>query len=110
MMSRSDAEKYYDDVIAPKLAALAKDARDHHINFLALVEYERQESPGGTETAHTVGIDFPTGSAFLLALNAVRCAGNIDALGMWLYRYAKDIPEDKNQSVFLRLILKSGPR
>lgn len=104
-------EAYYDDVIAPQLLALARDAREHGVNLLALCQYlhmdhEFQLDPIA-ETAHTIGTDAPQCFAFKLAARAAGCAGNVDALLIWLVRYAHKLPPGQNQSALLQILMEA---
>jgi len=38
-----ETEKYYDEVIAPKLAELAIDCTDHGLSFFAAVQYSEND-------------------------------------------------------------------
>lgn len=78
----SDAERYYDDVIAPKLAELATDAKAHGLSFLAVVEWEPGEY--GRTLYNVEGSSF----YFRLVDLAARAQGNVDALWMAIKRHA----------------------
>jgi hypothetical protein len=79
----TDGEKYYDEVIAPKLSELAKDAQAHGLNFLALVEW----APGEHGRMHYC-VEGTQGLSLRMANWAAQCNGNVDSFWMAVQRYA----------------------
>jgi hypothetical protein len=79
----TDGEKYYDEVIAPKLSELAKDAQAHGLNFLALVEW----APGEHGRMHYC-VEGTQGLPLRMANWAAKCNGNVDSFWMAVQRYA----------------------
>lgn len=79
----TDGEKYYDEHIAPKLLDMAKDARAHGMNFLAIVEW----APGEHGRTHYC-VEGTQGVPFRMANWAARCNGNVDSFLMAVQRYA----------------------
>jgi len=79
----TDKEKYYDDVIAPKLSEMAKDAIAHGLNFFALVEWE----PGEYGRTHYC-VEGRQGLPFRMANWAAQCGGNVDMFWLTAQRYA----------------------
>jgi hypothetical protein len=79
----TDGEKWYDEHLAPKLLELAKDAHEHGLSFLAVVEWE----PG--ETGRTAWMQEAHGLPFRMANWAAQCNGNVDAFWIAVQRYAR---------------------
>jgi hypothetical protein len=79
----TDGEKYYDEVIAPKLSELAKDAQAHGLNFLAMVEW----APGEHGRMHYC-VEGTQGLSLRMANWAAQCNGNVDSFWMAVQRYA----------------------
>lgn len=69
-----DKEKFYDDEIAPALAAIAKRCEDAGLSFAASVEWERGES------GSTVSLQENSGFSTRMAAVASRCNHNADTL------------------------------
>ncbi len=91
----SEKEKYYDDVIAPKLSELAKDAQLRGLNFLALVEW----APGEHGRTHYC-VEGTQGLPLRMANWAAQCNGNVDLFWMTVQKYARKYG---HESVFLTL-------
>jgi hypothetical protein len=85
-------EKYYDEHIAPKLLALAKECEEHGLSLLAMCEW----APG--EFGRTVSLRKGAGFGIRLADTAVRANGNVDAMMMAIERYAR---EHGHSSIYL---------
>jgi hypothetical protein len=79
----TDGEKYYDEVIAPKLSDIAKDAREHGLNFFSLVEWQ----PGEHGRTHYC-VEGTQGLPFRMANWAAKCDGNVDSFWIAVQRYA----------------------
>lgn len=96
-------EKFYDEVIAPKLLEISQLCRDAGMQFVAVVEYEHGEV-GLTEQSH---ID-QAGPQFRLAVYGARCFGNADALiNALLKDDKKHIPEgESSKSFYLHRLAK----
>ena len=79
----SEREKYYDEVIAPKLMEVAKLCEEHGLGMACQVEWE----PG--ETGSTIAL--PKGSSFNIRLveAAMRCRGNLDTLMIACAKHAR---------------------
>lgn len=90
---QSEKERYYDEVIAPKLAEIAKDAGEQGLNFVALVEWE----PGSL--ARTACAAMAQGLSFMMANWAAQCCGNVDSFWMAVQKYAM---KHGHSSVFLK--------
>jgi len=90
----NDGERWYDKHVAPKLREIAKEAHDHGLSFLAVVEWE----PG--ETGRTAYMQENTGLAIKMANVAAQTKGNVDSLWMWVQRYAR---EHGHRSLFLHI-------
>lgn len=78
----SESERYYDDVLAPKLAGMARDACAHGLSFLAVVEWE----PG--DYGRTMMRVEESSFAFRLVDMAVHVQGNVDALWLAIQKHA----------------------
>jgi len=90
------SEKLYDEVISPKLLALAKECETAGIPFLACVEWE----PG-----HVGRTEFVPDSATLsihLPAFAARCGNNVDAMFIAIVRYCERKGIDTSGSMVLR--------
>ena len=87
-------EKYYDEHIAPKLMALAKECEDNGLSLLAVCEWEHGEY-GSTRT-------FREGSSFAIRMTdaAAKAHGNIDSFMMAIERHAI---EHGHSSMYLRM-------
>lgn len=48
----TEEEKYYDEVIAPKLAELANDCTEHGLSFFAAVQYSENDIAETRKFAH----------------------------------------------------------
>ena len=88
-----EKEKYYDEVIAPKLSELAKDAQAHGLNFLALVEWE----PGYHGRTYYC-VEGSQGLGLRMANWAAKCNSNVDVFWSAVQRYAM---KHGHSSVFL---------
>lgn len=75
-------EQYYDEQIAPKLFALAKECEEHGLSFLALCEYG-----DGRSSTRTL----QPGASFALHLAdvATRANGNVDSMMMAVEKHAR---------------------
>jgi len=82
-MTATEKEKYYDDVIAPQLMAIGKDATEKGLNFLGIVEW----APGYTGRTHCC-IEGTQGITFRMANWAATCRGNVDSFWFAVQRYA----------------------
>jgi hypothetical protein len=78
------SENFYDNVIAPELARLAKLCEAQGmLSFLAQVEFARDE------TAETKWIAAGAGVKTHIAHMGIACHGNVDSLIWGIKRYAK---------------------
>lgn len=77
-------EQYYDEHIAPKLMALAKECEEKGLSLLALCEWETGEY-GSTRT-------FREGSSFAIRMAdaAANSHGNIDSFMAAIERHARE--------------------
>lgn len=100
---RSENEVYYDEVIAPKLAEIAKLCGERKMSIVCDVEYE----PG--ETGSTRFVQPDAGAKMFISFCASRCRGNIDAFIMNIYNRMKERGE-LGVSIYMKLIenWKSG--
>lgn len=85
-------ERYYDEILAPKLRELAKAAHSHGLSFLAVTEWE----PG--EHGRTAYFQESQGLPLLMANWAAKCGGNVDLFWLAVQWHAK---EHGHSSVFL---------
>jgi len=91
------SEKYYDEVIAPQLAAIAQDCANHEMSFAAVVEYE----PGSAASTRMM-VDGAT-VLYHMVSGAIEAQGNVDALIMALYKWTKENGR-MGESLMLRMI------
>lgn len=91
----TEKEKYYDEVIAPKLSELAKDAQAHGLNFFALVDWGKSEY-GRTHYC----VEGTQSLPFRMANWSAQCDGNVDSFWMAVQKYARKYG---HCSVFLEL-------
>ena len=94
------SEAYYDEHIAPKLMAIAKECEDNGLSLVACYEYELGRK------ARTMTLQ--PGCSFVINLVefATRSRGNIDSLIMALCRYAE---KHGHCSIYLNLLgVKNG--
>lgn len=78
------SEAYYDEHIAPKLLALAKECEEQGMSLLAVCEWE----PG--ESGRTVSLRVGSGVGIRIANLAAQANGNVDSLWMAICRYARE--------------------
>lgn len=78
----SEREQFYDDVIAPKLAEIAKLCQEKEIAFICQVEWE----PG--ECGRTVTLPKGASWQIRLAETAMRANGNVDNMFLACSKYA----------------------
>ena len=76
-------ETFYDEVLAPVLADLAKQAEEAGLSFIAVVEWAPEE------TGLTATIQKGAGWGVRLAYAAAQCGNNIDLLIMNILRAAR---------------------
>lgn len=76
-------EQFYDEQIAPKLFALAKECEEHGLSFLALCEY------GADKTASTRTLQPDASWSMRMADLAVRAHGNVDSMMMAIEKHAR---------------------
>ena len=88
-------EAYYDEHIAPKLMALAKECEDNGLSLLAVCEWD----PG--EYGSTRSVQAGSSFAFRMADTAVTARGNVDSFMMAIERYAM---KHGHSSVYLHLL------
>lgn len=94
---RSENETYYDDVIAPKLAEVAKLCGERKMSIVCDVEYE----PG--ETGSTRLVQEGAGAKMFISFCASRCRGNIDAFIMNIYNRMEK-RDELGVSIYMKLI------
>ena len=94
---RSENEVYYDEVIAPKLAEVAKLCGAREMSIVADVEYE----PG--ETGHTRLVQKDPGAKMFISYVASCCGGNIDRFIMGVYNHMEKRGE-LGVSIYMKLI------
>lgn len=85
-------ENYYDEQIAPKLKALAKECESNGISLLAVCEWK----PG--EIGRTLVLQKESGVGIKIANAAAQANGNVDSLLMAIERYAL---EHGHNSIYL---------
>ena len=95
MSEITPGERYYDDVIAPRLAELAREAQANGLSFLALVEW----APGENGRTHYT-VEGTQGFSFRMANWAAKCQGNVDSFWMAVQRYAR---KHGHGSIFLHI-------
>lgn len=85
MSLSADKEQFYDEVIAPQLAEIAKSCEARGLSFLAFCEYE------AGSYGHTSQIQPEPESSFAIRLidAAGQARGNIDGLFFAVYRWAE---------------------
>jgi len=94
---RSENEIYYDDVIAPKLAEIAKMCEARGMSMVCDVEYD----PG--ETGSTRFMQPTAGAKLKIAYAASRCRGNVDALIMGINNMMRE-EGSLDVSIYMKLI------
>ncbi len=80
----SENERFYDDIIAPRLHLLAEEFRQRGMSFVANVEYD----PG--DTASTILLTENSGYHARLMCAAAESGGNIDSLIFAIMKYARE--------------------
>ena len=80
-MSDEERDAFYDEQIAPKLAAIATECSEHGISFVAAAD------TGARLNETSIYVDGWT-FAFKMSQAAVAAHGNVDALMFALVRYA----------------------
>lgn len=92
-MDNQAKEKLYDDVVAPKLAELAKLCEDNSLSMVAACEW----APG--EYGSTVTLRAGSGYALRLADATIKSSGNVDSLWMAI---SKDAVRNGHSSMVLQ--------
>lgn len=77
------SEAIYDELIAPKLAEVAKLCMEHKLSIVAVVEY----APG--ERGETRALQPDAGLGMVVVSHAAKCGENIDGLVIGMKRYAQ---------------------
>jgi len=85
-------EQIYDEQIAPKLLALAKECNEAGLSLVATCEWQPWES------GETAFINKDASFAVRLVHAAIKAHGNVDTLMFWLVKYAR---QHGHSSVFL---------
>lgn len=80
----SENERFYDDIIAPRLHQLAEECKQRGMSFVANVEYD----PG--DTASTILLTENSGYHARLMCAAAESGGNIDSLIFAIMKYARE--------------------
>ena len=94
------SEKFYDEIVAPKLAEIAKLCTDDGMSFVACVEFDGILA----ETSQMAeGYTF----ASVLVESAIRARGNVDALAIAAYCWAL-INGGIENSIVLRRMKEEG--
>jgi len=88
----TEAEKYYNDVVGPKLLELAKECEEHGLSILVVCEW------GPNQHERTLGLQAGSGFGIRLANSAAQSNGNVDSLWVAIQRHAR---ENGHNSVFL---------
>jgi hypothetical protein len=89
----NEQEKYYDEVIAPKLLEISQDALKHGLNNLFLVEYSKNM------VGATISFNGDQCLRLLMARWAIECHGNVDSFWMAIQRHAT---KHGHSSIFLQ--------
>ena len=92
----SDAERIYDEVIAPALLELAGRCEDVGISLIAVVEY----APG--EYGQTKSIRQNVGLSMKMLEHCAKTRGNIDGYIIGLARYARENGIDVSRSIVMQ--------
>lgn len=90
---RSDSERFYDEEIAPVLAALAKKCEEKDIPFVAAVEYNLGQ------IGRTTYLGKKAGLAITMQHFCAATGTNIDAYFMHLRRYVSENKIDTSSSM-----------
>ncbi|MBW2672247.1 MAG: hypothetical protein JRD89_02375 [Deltaproteobacteria bacterium] len=95
------SEKLYDEKIAPKLLEIAELCEEAGLPMLATVWYDGKGS--GTTRV------FPAepNPSFTLAYAAQQCHGNLDKL---CFAIARQVPDEHNGSIVLRMMMRDRER
>lgn len=98
----SESEKFYDDVVAPALADLAKKCHERNMGFEAAVSYE---SGDGKEYGSTKFLAKNEPFAMRMIDYAIRSEGNIDRFLMVVEKDAKEYSiELEKESIYFKLM------
>jgi len=93
----TENEKFYDEEIAPALAALSKRCHERGMAFGAIVEYNPNEEGRSIFSTEKVGL------AMKLALLGIQSGGNIDKVIMHYDKACEDVGIDlSQQSIYMR--------
>jgi len=96
---RSDGEKFYDEVIAPKLREISQLCQEQHMPFIATVEYE----PGGCGTM-VAAVTPDAGQSVELIKLAIFAGGSLDKVVVGALRLADQGAFNLDGSVVVRLM------
>ncbi|MFD1792101.1 hypothetical protein ACFSE0_10675 [Ochrobactrum teleogrylli] len=80
----TENEKFYDDIIAPRLHQLAEECKQRGMSFVANVEYD----PGAT--ASTILLAENSGYHARLMCTAAQCGENVDGLIFAIMKHARE--------------------
>jgi hypothetical protein len=92
----SGNETFYDEIVVPALAALAKQCEERGMPFLCMVGYSHGDF--GTTITHPSN----PGLAYIIAKFGMLCKGNVDSLMIGIKRYCAENNIDTSASMFLR--------
>ena len=106
---RGEAERYNDDHIAPKLAALCKEAREHGLDFVAHVGWRDPTGTNGENGQTTAQGDVKASAAFAVCYAAARAGGNLDAMLMTLMRWHDEGETDISRTMLGHWMKRNAP-
>lgn len=93
-----DKEKFYDEVIAPKLMEVGKICKEKGIPFLAVVEYTPSK-------VGEIGVIIPEECLKMAMIrHCAKTAPNIDWYFIGLSRYATEKNIDTSASIVMRIL------
>ena len=98
-----DHEKFYDEVIAPKLMEIGKICTEKGIPFLAVAEY----APG--EVGETRMIAPDECLKMVMIRHCTKTAPNIDGYCIGLLRYANEKGIDTGASIVMSMLKNKQP-
>lgn len=100
----SEAEKYYDTVIAPVLLDLSTKCKENNLNFCAYVGWDNDNHSGITASINKFH------AASSLVYLASRCDGNLDKMLISLGKWHDDGYIDISQTMLGHWMKKDKPK
>jgi hypothetical protein len=93
----SAQERFYDEHIAPALAALAQRCMDNGLSLVATVQF----GPSNDDRGTTLVMQPDANLAMVMARYCVMTAPNVDAYMIGLTRYCKENGIDTSASMYM---------